>query len=717
MNIYRKLMVFLGIVVLMSSLVYLGNSNAADPTFKLSAKGGCGYVALAWDSFPNTDGYWIYRGNEPGKEFEMPLTDFPIKALEYKDENDVEDDTQYCYIVKAVNPAGDIIATSNEICVKTGCTTEDAENDVPQSNCKLELKFVVGEVTYWVNGTAKGKLSAAPELIQSRVSLPIRKLCDEIGASLAWDDATKTAIIVASDGTKLELQIGNPKAKLNGVSTQIDPNNKKVVPYISKGNTMLPMRWIAENLGATGPQDITWVRESQTIVLKFNDWTNCGNRRQFTGVLTKSEPASKRLKKIPNWLKNGFVLEFGEHVFYLEADMPDRSGKNKSLLTFKGGVTIWTNDKGIVISWEPLPIPGGSGGTESPCKKGMVVGSKVYKKIIPGPMPGKTVAVIVYSVMFIPCGTNTMITLTGANVKDGANTWTLTDYRGCAEICYKDSEKKVTSWTVKPLDACCTSTDCQWKLMYITGTIQPDMGTGIAVSQVFGVFCNGTASTGVANLSPSIVYDVTGTIKLLGYTGCALVCVNGNKMLKFIPWKNGKCCPPGYCASWKRVHVRYAKEVPPPSGAIFASLEVTCWIWDSTGCSATTVVYKTSLNSLMDIYGKQDIKNFCGFADVCLGKDGKTIEQWVEVTGWMPCSDWKKGTIKITSTGAVEFPGAKVVFKPCEGSEVTYEFEYGMTPIEVHCRNIFGYVGCAVLCYRPGCRPIVHLLPDEECCK
>ncbi|NTU61152.1 MAG: copper amine oxidase N-terminal domain-containing protein, partial [Caldiserica bacterium] len=237
MNIFRKFMIFIGIVVLVSTLGYSGNSNAADPTFKLSAKGGCGYVVLAWDSFPNADGYWIYRGFASGKEFEMPLTDFPIKALEFKDENDIENDTQYCYIVKAVNAAGDIIATSNETCVKSECTQEDAESDVPQTNCKLELRFIVGEITYWVNGTAKGKLSTAPELIQSRVSLPIRKMCDEIGASLVWDDTTKTAIVIAADGTKLELQIGNPMAKLNGVSAQIDPNNKKVVPYISKGNT------------------------------------------------------------------------------------------------------------------------------------------------------------------------------------------------------------------------------------------------------------------------------------------------------------------------------------------------------------------------------------------------------------------------------------------------------------------------------------------------
>lgn len=716
MKMIRKITIMLGVVVLTASLLTPINSKAADPTFKLSAKGGCGYVALAWDAFKGADGYWIYRGTEPGKENDMPLTDFPIKALEYKDENDIENNTQYCYIVKAVNTMSDIIATSNESCTKTECNIDDTEIDIPYTNCKLEMKFVVGDTNYWVNGALKGKLSAAPELVQGRVALPIRKMCDEIGAKLEWNDATKTASILAADGTKLEMQINNPMAKINGIKSQLDPNNKKVVPYISRGNTMLQMRWISENLGATGPKDITWIRESQTIILKFNDWVNCGNRRVFTGVLTKSEPASKRLRKTPDWLKNGFVLEFGDHVFYLEADMPDRSGKNKSLLGFKGAINIWTNDKGVIISWEPVPYPGGNG-TESPCKKGMVVGSKTYKKVIPGPMPGKNIVIVVYSVMFIPCDTNTMITLTGANMKDAGNAWTLTDYRGCAEICYKDAEKKVTSWTVKPLDGCCPTPDCQWKLINITGTMQPDMGTGIAVSQVFGVFCNGTTSSGVANLSPTVVYDVTGTIKLLGYTGCALVCVSGTKMLKFIPWKNGKCCPPGYCANWKRVHIRYSKEIPPPSGSLFSSLEIYTWLWDSTGCNASNATYKTALNSLMDIHGKQDIRNFCGFADICLGKDGKTIEQWVEVTGWMPCSDWKKGTIKITSIGAAEFPGAKVVFKPCEGAEVTYEFEYGLVPIEVHCKNIFGYTGCAVLCYKPGCRPIVHLLPDEECCK
>ena len=709
----KLLMLALSVILIFTGFSSGSMTKAADPTFKLAAKGGCDHVSLAWDTFRGADGYWIYRGPESGKEYDMPLTDFPIKALEYTDQNDVEPDTNYCYLVKAVNAAGDIIATSNEACVKTECTEEETEPETPPTNCKLELKFVVGNTSYWVNGVEKGKLSAAPELIQSRVSLPIRKMCDELGMSLEWDAATKTATVIASDGTALSMTIGNPVATINGVKSQIDPNNKKVVPYISRNNTMLPMRWIAENLGASGPDDIKWIADTKTIILKFNDSANCGNRRVVTGTIKSVEEASKRLKKAPEWLKKGFVLNLDNIVLFVQADMPDRSGKNKSLFNFKGPVSILTNEKGVVISWWPS---GGGTGTESPCKKGMVVGSKVYKKIIPGPMPGKNIAVITYSIMFIPCGSTSIVTLTNANMKDAANTWQLTDYRGCAEICYKDAELKVTSWTVKPLDGCCTSPDCQWKLMNITGTIQPDMGTGIAVSQVFGVFCYNTTSTGVANLSPSVVFDVTGTIQLLGYKGCALVCVSGTKMLKFIPWKNGKCCPPGYCASWKRVMVRYTKEVPPPSGAIFASMEVTCWVWDSAGCNASVVTYKTNMNSLMDIYGKQDLKNFCGFADLCLANDGKTIEQWYEVTGWMPCPDWKKGTIKITSIGAVEFPGAKVEFTPCGGATVTYTFEYGMVPIEAHCRNIYGYVGCAVLCYKPGCRAIVHLLPDEECC-
>lgn len=56
-------------------------------------------------------------------------------------------------------------------------------------------------------------------------------------------------VSVFSAGNKtIELWIGKPQAKVNGVTKWIDESNHKVVPIIYEDRTMLPARFISENL-------------------------------------------------------------------------------------------------------------------------------------------------------------------------------------------------------------------------------------------------------------------------------------------------------------------------------------------------------------------------------------------------------------------------------------------------------------------------------------
>ena len=64
--------------------------------------------------------------------------------------------------------------------------------------------------------------------------------------------------------TIVELWIGNPIAKINGYPTQIDPNDKRVVPTIQHGRTMLPTRFTAEALDA---DDVLWDAKEKKVTL------------------------------------------------------------------------------------------------------------------------------------------------------------------------------------------------------------------------------------------------------------------------------------------------------------------------------------------------------------------------------------------------------------------------------------------------------------------
>jgi hypothetical protein len=70
--------------------------------------------------------------------------------------------------------------------------------------------------------------------------------------------------IVVKD-TTIELWIGKPQAKVNGVTKWIDDTNHKVMPEIISGSTMLPLRFVTENLGAK----VEWDGTTKTITITY----------------------------------------------------------------------------------------------------------------------------------------------------------------------------------------------------------------------------------------------------------------------------------------------------------------------------------------------------------------------------------------------------------------------------------------------------------------
>jgi hypothetical protein len=72
-------------------------------------------------------------------------------------------------------------------------------------------------------------------------------------------------VTISLDGNELTLVIGKSSALVNGKSTPIDSTNSKVVPLILNSRTMLPLRFIAESLGA----DVQWEASTQTITITY----------------------------------------------------------------------------------------------------------------------------------------------------------------------------------------------------------------------------------------------------------------------------------------------------------------------------------------------------------------------------------------------------------------------------------------------------------------
>ncbi len=128
---------------------------------------------------------------------------------------------------------------------------------------KIVLKLQIGNQIMLVNDREQ-EIDVPPQIIEGRTLLPIRWVAEPLGATVGWDGVEKK-VTVTLKSTTIELWIGKNIARVNGVDTPIDPNNPKVVPMIISGRTMLPVRFVAENLGC----QVDWDSNTKTVTITY----------------------------------------------------------------------------------------------------------------------------------------------------------------------------------------------------------------------------------------------------------------------------------------------------------------------------------------------------------------------------------------------------------------------------------------------------------------
>jgi len=115
--------------------------------------------------------------------------------------------------------------------------------------------------------TGDGKvitLDSPPIIVESRTLVPIRAIVEELGGSVAWNNAERK-VTVTLGSTTIELWIDKPQARVNGNLVWIDPSNHKVAPLIKNGRTMIPLRFVVETLGAK----LDWDGSLRKIVITY----------------------------------------------------------------------------------------------------------------------------------------------------------------------------------------------------------------------------------------------------------------------------------------------------------------------------------------------------------------------------------------------------------------------------------------------------------------
>ena len=191
-------------------------------------------IKLTWsDNSDNEDGFKLERKEEDGTYAEIKT--LSANTISYTDTG-LKPNTKYYYRIRAYNSVG-YSDYSNEV---NATTMKPVETVI--------IRLYVGKTTYYVNDVRK-ELDAAPIIRENRTLLPIRAIIEALGGTIDWD-AKEQKVTINFKGTTIELWIGKNTARVNGEYKLIDTTNPKVTPVIiPPGRTMLPIRFIAENLG------------------------------------------------------------------------------------------------------------------------------------------------------------------------------------------------------------------------------------------------------------------------------------------------------------------------------------------------------------------------------------------------------------------------------------------------------------------------------------
>ena len=130
-----------------------------------------------------------------------------------------------------------------------GYVVEEGSYFVVEKESLTTISMQIGNNGVVLNNENK-ILDAAPLISQNRTMVPLRFIAEAFGADVSWAQDTKTVTIVI-DGKVLTMRINQ---ELEGFGA---------APIISNGRTMVPIRYISEELGA----NVIWVPSTKTVAI------------------------------------------------------------------------------------------------------------------------------------------------------------------------------------------------------------------------------------------------------------------------------------------------------------------------------------------------------------------------------------------------------------------------------------------------------------------
>ncbi len=138
--------------------------------------------------------------------------------------------------------------------------------------CILSIIFSLGIVSVYANNISKDisinvngnqlEMSHSPQIIENSTLVPLRDISDALDIDIKWNESTRTINVYGANDT-YTLEIDNHTVQSEHHNTIL----LNVAPTIIENKTFVPIRFIAESMGA----DVLWDDVSKTISIKIND--------------------------------------------------------------------------------------------------------------------------------------------------------------------------------------------------------------------------------------------------------------------------------------------------------------------------------------------------------------------------------------------------------------------------------------------------------------
>lgn len=125
----------------------------------------------------------------------------------------------------------------------------------------LDAYATSSDITVMVDGKVVNFPDAKPFIMNSRTLVPVKFISDQLGANTSWDGKTKT-VEITKDEDVITLKIGSTVISKNAKTTTMD-----VAPIISAGRTMVPLKFISDQLNV----NVKWVSDTRTVLITTTD--------------------------------------------------------------------------------------------------------------------------------------------------------------------------------------------------------------------------------------------------------------------------------------------------------------------------------------------------------------------------------------------------------------------------------------------------------------